>query len=82
MSGAFAGGYEVYYWRDGDLEVDYILKKDNRVVAIEVKSNSEMTNKGLAEFREKYNPHRSMVVGKGGMDANVLFGMQPVKLFE
>lgn len=82
VSGAFAGGYEVYYWRDGDLEVDYILKKDNRVVAIEVKSNSEMTNKGLAEFREKYNPHRSMVVGKGGMDANVLLGMQPVKLFE
>jgi predicted AAA+ superfamily ATPase len=72
VSGAFAGGYEVYYWRDGDLEVDYVLKKDNRLVAIEVKSNSDTTNRGLAEFRERFNPIESIVVGRGGMDAATL----------
>lgn len=82
VSGAFAGNYEVYYWRDGDLEVDYILKKENRVVAIEVKSNSDTTNKGLAEFRERYNPHGSIVVGKGGMGADLFLGINPLRLFE
>jgi hypothetical protein len=26
VSEAFVGNYEVYYWRDGDLDVDFILK--------------------------------------------------------
>jgi predicted AAA+ superfamily ATPase len=81
VSGAFAGNYEVYYWRDGDLEVDYMLKRDNRVVAIEVKSNSDTTNKGLAKFRELYNPQTSLVVGRGGMDAEMFLGIKPEKLF-
>jgi predicted AAA+ superfamily ATPase len=82
VSGAFVGNYEVCYWREGELEVDFVLKKDNRVVAIEVKSNADTTNKGLAEFRERYRPHGSIVVGRGGMDAEVLLGINPLKLFE
>lgn len=82
VSGALTGNYEVYYWRDGDLEVDYVLKKANKVVAIEVKSNSDTTNKGLVEFRERFNPHASVVVGRGGLDAEVLLGINPAKLFE
>jgi predicted AAA+ superfamily ATPase len=82
VSRAFAGNYTVSYWRSGDLEVDFVLKKDNRIVAIEVKSNSEATNKGLAEFREQFNPHRSLVVGKGGMEAKLFLEINPLKLFE
>jgi len=82
VSGASTGNYEVYYWRDGDSEVDYVLKKDNQTVAIEVKSNSAATNIGLAEFRERFNPHASLVVGRGGMEAEAFLGINPVKLFE
>jgi len=82
VSRAPTENYEVYYWREGNLEVDYILKKDNKVVAVEVKSNSDTTNKGLAEFRERYNPHSSIVVGKGGMDAEIFLKINPNKLFE
>ena len=81
VSGALTGNYEVYYWRNGDLEVDYVLKKDNKIVAIEVKSNSDTTSKGLAEFRELFNPHASIVVGRGGMDAKVFLEMRPANLF-
>ena len=82
VNGALTGNYEVYYWRDGDYEVDYILMKNNKVVAIEVKSNSDTVNKGLALFREQYKPHSSIVVGKGGMDAERFLGINPAKLFE
>jgi len=82
VSGAFAGNYDVYYWREGDLEVDYILKKDNKIVAVEVKSNSDTTSKGLAEFRARYNPHSSIIVGKSGMDAEIFLGIRPGRLFE
>lgn len=82
VSSALTGNYEVYYWREGDFEVDYVIKKDNKIVAIEVKSNLDTTNKGLAEFRERFNPHGSIVVGKGGMDAAMFLGTNPAKLFE
>ena len=82
VSEALKGNYEVYYWRDGDLEVDYILKKDNKIVAIEVKSNSDTTNKGLTGFRERYKPYNSIVVGKGGMDAELFLEINPAKLFK
>ncbi|MEG1643882.1 MAG: ATP-binding protein [Bacteroidales bacterium] len=82
VSSALTGNYEVYYWREGDFEVDYVIKKDNKIVAIEVKSNFDTTNKGLAEFRERFNPHASIVVGKGGIDAAMFLGANPVKLFE
>jgi predicted AAA+ superfamily ATPase len=82
VSGALTGNYEVYYWRDGDLEIDYILKKDNKIAAIEVKSNAATTNKGLGWFRERYKPHCSLVVGKGGMSADLFLKVNPSKLFE
>ena len=81
ISRAFTDNYEVYYWRDGNLEVDYILKKDNKIVAIEVKSNNDSTNKGLSVFRERYRPHTAFVVGKNGMDAETFLGINPAKFF-
>ena len=81
ISESFTGNYEVYYWRDSNLEVDYILKKDNKIIAIEVKSNSDSTNKGLSVFRERYKPYGSLVVGKGGMDVETFLGTNPAKLF-
>lgn len=56
-------GYDVYYWRDGDLEVDFVLVKDGKIVALEVKSGSRTTNKGLPAFKDKYSPILAVVVG-------------------
>lgn len=82
VSNAFTGNYEVFYWREKDKEVDYILKKKNRIVAIEVKSNSEMYNAGLEEIRKMYQPYASFVVGEGGMKAEQFLSINPAKLFE
>ena len=82
ISNSLTGNYEVYYWRDGDLEVDYVIKKGSKIIAIEVKSNSDMTSKGLVAFKERYNPHTAIIVGKGGLDAKTFLGINPSKLFE
>ncbi|MEL5893409.1 ATP-binding protein [Bacteroides sp. GD17] len=82
ISNAFISGYEVFYWRERDKEVDYILKKKNRIVAIEVKSNEEKYNAGLEEVRRMYNPYATMIVGKGGMKAEDFLSVNPTRLFE
>ena len=78
---AFKHRFDVFYWRDRNLEVDYILKKGNSVVAIEVKSNSLQRTEGLDMFRQKFSPKTAFIVGDGGiapedfmtMDVNTLF---------
>ena len=82
VSNAFTGNYEVFYWREKDKEVDYILKKKNRIVAIEVKSNSETYNAGLEAMRNLYHPYATFVVGEGGMKAEQFLSINPAKLFE
>ena len=42
VSQSFVHRFEVFYWRDRNDEVDFILRKKGSVVAIEVKSNAEI----------------------------------------
>ncbi|MBR6054064.1 MAG: ATP-binding protein [Bacteroidales bacterium] len=83
ISYAFAGEYKVYYWRTNPgCEVDYVLEKKGRLVAIEVKSNDDEWNNGLTEFKKTFNPSFSLVVGRGGMLAEDFLSMNPADLFK
>lgn len=60
-------GYHVYYWREKNDEVDFILEYNRNSIAIEVKSGRRTTNVGLSVFRKKFHPLTSFVVGSGGI---------------
>lgn len=81
VSQAFVHRIEVFYWRDRDDEVDFILRKKGSVVAIEVKSNAEKKTDGLAVFREKFNPKSAFIVGDGGISAEEFLTMDIRRLF-
>lgn len=82
MSYAYAGDYRVFYWRTKPgCEVDYVLEKKGRVIAIEVKSNSAPGNDGLSEFKVQYKPFLALVVGDGGMKAEDFLSINPADLF-
>lgn len=54
----------VHYWRDGNDEVDFVLVRGPRVVAIEVKSGAKAhLARGMDEFRRRYKPHNTLRVG-------------------
>ena len=59
--------YKVYYWRDRDDEVDFIIEYNRQCIAIEVKSGINTKNKGLSVFRNKFHPVLSFVVGSNGI---------------
>ncbi len=67
LNSAEDADYKVYYWRDRNAEVDFIIESNRRCVAIEVKSGRRTTNKGLQEFSKRFNPKSSFVVGSGGV---------------
>ena len=53
VSQAFVHRFEVFYWRERDDEVDFVLRKKGSVVVIEVKSNGEKRTEGLDKWRHQ-----------------------------
>ena len=78
---AFVHRFEVFYWRERDDEVDFVLRKKGAVVAIEVKSNAEKRTEGLDKFRKLFHPQTAFIVGDGGIIAEDFFSMDLRKLF-
>jgi predicted AAA+ superfamily ATPase len=59
---------ELFYWREGDLEVDFVLKKGKSLTAIEVKTNSESLHRsGMDLFVSRFRPNRILLVGEQGI---------------
>lgn len=59
--------YQLYYWREGDDEVDFIIANGGESVAIEVKSGRRGMNSGLPKFVKAFQPKLSFVVGTSGV---------------
>lgn len=59
--------YKVYYWRDKNDEVDFIIEHYGQCAAIEVKSGRRTMNEGLSVFKNKFQPKLSLIVGSEGM---------------
>lgn len=75
------GNYELYYWREGILEVDFVLRKGTKIIGIEVKSSAKTENKGMSVFAKKYNQAKVMVVGTNGFPFEEFLGIDPAELF-
>ncbi len=59
---------ELYYWRENNEEVDFVLKKGKTLVAIEVKSSEKKEKlSGMNSFNKAFNPHKLLLIGKQGM---------------
>lgn len=58
----------LHYWRDGTHEVDFVLERGQRLVAIEVKSGS-VPNKlaGMDAFAKNFGDCRRLAIGDGGI---------------
>lgn len=65
--------YQLYYWRENDEEVDFVIARGEHLVAIEVKSGRRQSNTGLSTFRNMYHPQYSLVVGGQSMSLEQFF---------
>jgi predicted AAA+ superfamily ATPase len=45
---------ELFYWRDGKNEVDFVVMAGRKLFAIEVKSGRKKTSNGLIEFKKRF----------------------------
>jgi hypothetical protein len=65
---AAVGACELYYWRDHNREVDFVVRKGREITAIGVKSGRAYeAQPGLAAFAEAFKPQRRLLVGGDGI---------------
>jgi predicted AAA+ superfamily ATPase len=63
LNSALVHGMTLYYWRDGQDEVDFVLEWQKKQVAIEVKSyTTPHKPSGMKAFCQHYPQVRSLVI--------------------
>lgn len=73
--------FKVFYWRDKNDEVDFVLTRRQKKIAIEVKTGRRTMNDGLPKFSETFKPYRSLIVGSGGISAEEFLTIDTEMLF-
>jgi hypothetical protein len=76
---AATGACELYYWRERNREVDFVVRSGRAVTAIEVKSaRAREAQPGLDAFAEAFKPRRRLLVGSSGVPVEA-FLARPVE---
>lgn len=76
-------GVDVFYWREGNFEVDFVLQKGNSIVAVEIKSSTLKGGlSGMDRFHQLYQPKHMMLVGAGGISIETFLSHPTSNWFE
>jgi len=81
LNHAMEENFDVFYWRQGNYEVDFVIAKNNRVVALEVKSSTFSGLKGIRAFAGLFHPVRTLLIGSGGLPWQQFLTLDPLTLF-
>ena len=77
------GSFELFYWRNRNREVDFVVKVGRRLIAIEVKSGRRRDAlPGLAAFIEAYPKARPLLIGGDGIVIEDFLAMPVEKWIE
>lgn len=66
LNHSLTGKFYLYYWREGNDEVDFIIEKKN-MVALEVKSGNSKPTSGMPAFQKKFKPDKILLIGNNGL---------------
>ena len=72
-----AASFDVTWWRDGDDEVDFVIRGGDALWALEVKSGRPGKLAGLTAFCQRYPKARPLIVGSGGVALEEFFNADP-----
>lgn len=61
------GELNLYYWREGNDEVDFVIERKGKLIGLEVKSGRTQNAKGINVFKQKVGPDKVLLVGNSGI---------------
>ncbi|MCY4612119.1 MAG: ATP-binding protein [Nitrospira sp.] len=76
VNASAGGACQVFYWRDRNREVDFVVRAGKRIVAIEVKSgHARPALPGMTAFAQAFQPTRKLLVGGDGLAVETFLSM-------
>ena len=76
VNAAAQGNCQLFYWRERNHEVDFVLQQGKELVAIEVKSgNFSGALPGMDAFARQFKPTRKLLVGADGIPVEVFLSV-------
>lgn len=79
LNTSLGSSLEVSYWRERNLEVDFVLRQGKTTVALEVKSGRRRESlAGMEAFARQFKPKRQLLVGGQGIPLEEFF-LQPAE---
>lgn len=69
------------YWKEVNDEVDFVLEYKGKAIGIEVKSGHGGNTSGLSVFKEKFQPHKVLLVGANGIPWQEFLEIDAIDLF-
>jgi predicted AAA+ superfamily ATPase len=72
--------YKLYYWRDGDAEVDFVIEYGKKILGLEVKSGVSTENRGISCFLKQYPAAKTIFVGANGISIEEFLKINPIEL--
>jgi predicted AAA+ superfamily ATPase len=73
--------FRVYYWRESNEEVDFILENRGKIIALEIKSNYSKSRTGMDSFNRKFKPYKTYCIDKNGIPWQEFLKISPLELF-
>ncbi|TYP96006.1 hypothetical protein BC792_10898 [Sphingobacterium allocomposti] len=81
INNSYSSGCGVYYWREGNHEVDFVLEYRGKVIGIEVKSGQIQHASGLKVFQKTHQPDHVLIVGDDSLPWQDFLQMEVTALF-
>jgi predicted AAA+ superfamily ATPase len=76
VNASMSGRHEVFYWRDRNREVDFVVSAGRRLIGIEVKTGRKREAlPGMAAFSENFRTTRKLLVGGDGIPVEEFLSM-------
>ena len=73
--------FKLYYWREGNNEVDFVIQYKNKVVGLEIKIGSSKFTKGMLKFKNQFNPHKIYLISNEGISWKETLKIDPLDFF-
>jgi len=77
---AISEKYKLYYWREGDCEVDFVIEYGEKILGLEVKSGISTYNRGIKKFSSQYPAAKTIFVGTSGISIEDFLNTNPLEL--
>lgn len=81
VNNSIQNDFKVFYWRDRNDEVDFIIEKKGDVIGIEVKSGKIKFANGLEAFKKQFNPKKILLISNDGLTWKEFLKLNPIDLF-